>query len=148
MTDIHLTQQEADILIAMEKHRQDDQPHDYPVLGGSVSIPLVSVDKRESFLLDITRGYIDLMKVTYQSRARRVIPLVRVDVSGPPHTNPDGSDIACPHLHVYRDGYGLKWASSLPMNLFSDPSDLWQILVDFFTYCAITKPPMINKGIF
>jgi hypothetical protein len=148
VTDINLTQQEADMLIAMEKHRQDDLPHDFPVMGGSISVPLASVDKREAFLLDITRGYIDLTKVTYQNRARKVVPLVRIDMAGPMHTNPDGVDILCPHMHLYRDGYGMKWAAPLPTDVFTDPSDLWQTLVDFFVYCSITKPPIINKGIF
>lgn len=136
------------MLIAMEKHRQNDQPCDFPMMGGSISIPLASVDKREAFMLDITRGNIDLMKVTYQNRARKVVPLVRIDMVGPMHTNPDGMDVLCPHIHVYRDGYGMKWAKPLPTDLFTKPSDLWQTLVEFFAYCSITKPPIINKGIF
>ena len=56
MADINLTQAEADALIAMEKYRLDDTRWDYPGLGGLISIPLVSKDKRENFLLDMSRG--------------------------------------------------------------------------------------------
>ena len=68
MADIHLTQSEAEALIAMEKHRLDDERYSYPT-SGSLIIPLQSPDKREQFLLDIRRGRIDLLKGKYQARA-------------------------------------------------------------------------------
>jgi hypothetical protein len=49
MTDLNLTQAEADALIAMEKLRIDDRLWDYPGLGGTLIIPLVSVDRRGKF---------------------------------------------------------------------------------------------------
>jgi hypothetical protein len=55
MADINLTQADADTLLAMEKHRVEDTPYEYPSLGGGVRIPLQSPDKRELFFLDITR---------------------------------------------------------------------------------------------
>jgi hypothetical protein len=36
---------------------------------------------------------------------------MRLDLDGPPHRNPDDEEIPWPHLHVYREGYGDKWAS-------------------------------------
>lgn len=89
MPEVNLTQAEADALIAMEKHRENDDIHDYPGLGGGITIPLISSDKRENFLLDITRGRIDLKKGTYQNRARHIVILVRLDFGGQPHRNPD-----------------------------------------------------------
>ena len=79
MAEINLTQSEADALIAMEKIKLDDSRWDYPGLGGSLRIPLISKDKRENFMLDISRGKIDLPKGTYQNRARQIIILVRLD---------------------------------------------------------------------
>jgi hypothetical protein len=96
MPDVTLTQSEADALIAVEKHKADEQSYDYPGLGGSISVPLVSPDKRESFILDISRGRIDLKKGTYQNRARQIVVLVRLDFGGAPHRNPDGMGCACP----------------------------------------------------
>lgn len=48
---------------------------------------------RENFLLDIRRGKIDLLKATNQNRARQTIVLVRLDLGGAPHRNPDGEEI-------------------------------------------------------
>ena len=80
-----LIQAEADALIGLEKRRVDDTAWNYPGLGGGVSIPLVSVDGRERFVLDLRRGRIDLAKGSYQNRGRRVVPLVR-SVSAALHT--------------------------------------------------------------
>ena len=68
MVAVNLTQAEADALLAMEKHRSDDTKWSYPDFGGHVTIPLVSIDRRESFLLDLRRGRIDLGKGIYQNR--------------------------------------------------------------------------------
>ena len=106
MADIHLTQSEAEALIAMGKHRLDDERYSYPT-SGSLVVPLQSPDKREQFLLDIRRGRIDLLKGKYQTRARQVVVLVRLDFGGASHRNPD--------LHLYREGYGDKWAVVVPV---------------------------------
>jgi hypothetical protein len=148
MADLKLTQAEADALIVMEKHLEDDTPHNYPGLGGSICIPLISPDKRENFLLDISRGRIDLMKGTYQNRGRQIVVLVRLDFGGQPHRNPDDVEVPSPHLHIYREGYGDKWAVPVPADRFSDLNDLWQTLTDFMEYCNITQPPFIVKGLF
>lgn len=147
MVDIDLTQDEADSLIAMPKFRTNDDVMYYPDQGSSLTIPLISTDKKENFLLDIKRGRIDLQKATYQNRARQTVILVRLDLSGAPHRNPDGEEVACPHLHVYRERYGDKWAGPVPGDIFVNTGDLWQALVDFMRYCNITEPPDIQKGI-
>lgn len=148
MTEINLTQPEADLLIEMEKYRVDDTPWNYPGLGGSITIPLVSEDKRENFLLDISRGKIDLLKGTYQNRSRQVVVLIRLDFGGQPHRNPDGGEISSPHLHIYREGYGDKWAIPMPLDRFANIDDLWQTLQDFINYCNIIQPPVIQRGLF
>ncbi len=148
MPEINLTQAEADALIGMEKHRVDDETHDYPGMGGSICMSLTSTDKREDFLLDVSRGRIDLKKGTYQNRSRQIVVLVRLDFGGQPHRNPDDVEVASPHLHIYREGFGDKWAFPVPADTFSNISDLWQTLEDFMRYCNITKPPLIRKGLF
>ncbi len=148
MSDINLTQAEADLLIAMEKHRLNNDRWEYPVVGGSISIPLISSNKRESFILDVSRGKIDLLKGTYQNRSRQVIILVRLDFGGRPHRNPDGQEVTSPHLHLYREGYGDKWAAPVPSEIFPDISDLWRLLEDFMRFCNITEPPSMQKGLF
>jgi hypothetical protein len=88
MADINLTQDEADKLMAMEKRATDEKEWLFPAPGGRVAIPLTSLDKRESFMLDVTRAQIKLTKATFQNRARVVIILMRLDLDGPPHRKP------------------------------------------------------------
>jgi hypothetical protein len=148
MADGLLAQEEADELIAMEKHRADEDVYDFPSPGRGISIPLLAADERETFVLDLYRGRIDLHKATYQTRGRSVIVLVRLDLSGPPHRNPDGAEMPAPHLHLYREGYADKWAFPLPVGVFSDPSDLWKTFQEFMSYCNVTRPPNMQPGLF
>ena len=148
VSTLTLTQPEADALIALAKHRVDATAWDYPDLGGGVSVPLVSADGREQFLLDIRRGRIDLAKGTYQNRGRQAIVLVRLDFGGAPHQNPDGKDVESPHLHLYREGYGDKWAVPVPSESFGNMTDPWQALQDFMRYCNVVNPPVIRIGLF
>jgi hypothetical protein len=96
MADIDIPQAEADALIAMEKHCVESKSGLFPEPGGRLSIALTSPDKRENFLLDITRARIKLTKATYQNRARQAIILMRLDLDGAPHRNPDDQEISCP----------------------------------------------------
>ncbi len=148
MPEINLTQSEADALIVMEKVKTDDQSWGYPSFGGRISIPLASRNKRENFLLDVGIGRIDLLKGTYQNRALQMVVLVRLDFGGQPHRNPDGQEIPSPHLHIYREGYGDKWAAPIPAQCFTNIQDLWQTLQDFMKYCNIVEPPNIQRGLF
>lgn len=148
MAEINLTQAEADALIAMEKRRASDERVDFPMRGQSVTLPLQSADRREQFLLDLSRGRIDLLKVKMQNRGRQVVVLVRLDLGGAPHRNPDDEEIASPHLHVYREGYGDKWAFPVPAERFRNVADVWTTLEDFLRFCNVTQPPHIERGLF
>jgi len=147
MAEANLSQTEADALITMQKHRTDDRAYDFPDLGGVIIVPLISADRRESFLLDVSRGHIDLAKVKYQNRARQVVVLVRLDLAGAPHRNPDDSEIPCPHLHIYREGFGHRWAFAVPADKFPNMADPWETLGDFMKYCNITKQPDIRRSL-
>lgn len=147
MPEINLTQREADALIKMEKHKVNDDRWLFPS-NGIISIPLSSADKREDFLLDIRRARIDLSKGTYQNRARQVVILVRLDFGAKPHRNPDSNIVISPHIHIYREGFGHKWAEPINKNYFSKPNDIGQLLKDFMKYCNITQPPVIDRGLF
>ena len=94
MADIDFTQAEADALIEMEKCGVDDKEWLFPPAGDRLSVALTSLDKRENFMLDVTRAQIKLTKATYQNRARQAIILMRLDLDGPPNRNPDGEEIA------------------------------------------------------
>ena len=148
MADIDIPQDEADALIQMEKRRSDDRTTLFPAPGERLTVSLTSLDKRENFNLDITRAQIKLTKATYQNRARQAIMLMRLDLDGPPHRNPDGTEIPCPHLHTYREGFGDKWAVPAPPNRYPDVADLFGTYQAFMAHCNITDPPRIEKGLF
>lgn len=145
---VDLTQAEAEELIAMPKEPAEGDVMPFPSSGGRLVIPLVSTDRTEDFLLDVTRSRIDLAKVTYQNRGRAVVVLMRLDLNGPPHRNPDGVQISCPHLHIYREGFGDKWAFPLPIGRFANIGDMMQTLSDFMDECNVTVKPPLQAGFF
>jgi len=147
MNEINLDQVTADALIALPKVRANNEVPHYPGLGGHLTLPLISEDGHESFHLDIRRGGIDLVKGTYQNRAMQVVVLVRLDFGGAPHRNPDDKEVPTPHLHMYREGYGDKWAFPAPQEQFPHIQDVWITLQDFMHYCNIVNPPLIQRGI-
>lgn len=141
-----LTQAEANSLIAMQKSFVQNRPISIPP-GSDQTHDLVGADPRERFLLDLWRGAIRLSKVKFQTRGRKVIVLVRLDVDGAPHTNPDGAKLGGTHLHLYREGYDAKWAFPLPPADFSDVGNLRRTFYDFCGYCRIVRPPPFQQGL-
>lgn len=145
MAGINLSQSIADALFAMTKIRVDDREWRYPYTGGKIIIPLTSLDGREEFSLDLYRGRIDLTKNTFQNRGRRSVILRRLDVGGPPHRNPDGVEVPAPHLHIYREGFGDKWAVPAPLERFPNLDDGWLTAQDFMHFISIIDPPNIRR---
>jgi len=148
---IDISQSEADALIAMEKVCTDSKDYSISGVGDKVNIELESTDGQEKFRLTIIRGRINVEQVNMNNLARQSLPLVRIDLNGPDHKNPDGEIIACPHIHIYREGFGDKWAVLLTDQrfefVFSDVSNTWQTLQDMYIFCNISKPPNIKKGL-
>ena len=145
MTNIRLNQAKADELLKIEKHRQSNKKWNYPNAGGKVIIPLISIDAKEEFTLDIWKGKISL-KYKYQTRVRKVIILARLDIGGPPHRNPDNEEIPSNHIHIYKEGYNDKWAYPIPIEKFHNTEDVLQTLQHFMAYCKITKPPLVEQN--
>ena len=142
-----LAQEVADNLLFMDKIPEDSiNVYEYPDMGGKLTIPLISNNGRESFLLDINRKKISL-KVTYQTRGRQIFVLARLDFNSP-HRNPDGTEVGIPHLHLYKEGYGDKWAFPVPEGMLSNPISAWQNLIDFMQFCKVIQQPKINHGLF
>ena len=148
MADIDLTQAEADALIEMEKRFVEESDWTFPAPGERMALALTSLDKRENFVLDVTRAQIKLTKATYQNRARQAITLMRLDLDGSPHRNPDGTEVPCPHLHTYREGFGDKWAIAAPIDRYTDTLDLFCTCEAFMQHCNITGPSKMQKGLY
>jgi hypothetical protein len=148
MADIGITQAEADGLIEMQKQFAEAKDWTFPAAGQRIALDLTSLDKRESFVLDVTRAQIKLTKATYQNRARGAIILMRLDLDGPPHRNPDGEEIPCPHLHTYREGFGDKWAVPAPVDRYTNTVDLFSTCEAFMQHCNITGWSKMQRGLF
>jgi len=140
-----LTQTKANELFKIEKHRQNDKKWHYPNTGGEVRIPLISIDKKEEFILDIWKRKISL-KYRYQTRVRKTVILVRLDIGGSPHRNPDNEEIPPNHIHIYKEGYDDKWAYPIPIERFRNIQDILETLQNFMMYCNITKPPLFENN--
>ena len=148
MADIDIAQADAEALIGMEKRLVDENDWTFPAAGQRIALALTSIDKRENFSPDVTRSQIRLTKATYQNRARQAIILMRLDLDGPSHRNPDGTEIPCPHLHIYREGFGDKWAIVAPSNRYSNTSGLFATCEAFMEHCNITGPSKLQRGLF
>lgn len=87
------------------------------------------------------------LKMKYQNRCRSAILLARIDYDGPPHINPDGLEVGFPHIHVYKEGFGVKFAFPLSPEIFPEPESRWATLHNFMEYCNISKIPFFNRGL-
>lgn len=132
-----LTQEEADLLLNMLKLLTDNGIIKFPETGEAKSLDLISENSKEKFIIDINRkSTIKVKKCTYQKRYRTCITLLRLDVDGSPHTNPNGEVILGSHFHIYKEGFGDAWAYPIP-KVITDPSNLIQTLIDFLKYCKV-----------
>ena len=108
-----------------------------PPIGEQNQIKLQSVQSpRDKFIVYVNRAsrivsnkYTLLLRYPEEG-------LLRIDVNGPDHVNPDGSRIPCPHIHMRMDDTG-KWdayAFELPA-IFGDTDDCISTLQSFLQYC-------------
>ncbi len=141
-----LNQQKADRLMAMPKALNNPSIR-FPLDDDFICIDAKSADGREAFVFDVNRkGRIKLTKCTYMERHAVTEILLRLDIDGPPHTNPDGAEVPCPHLHTFQEGFGDKWAAPLPVE-FTNPTDLVQTLIEFLKYANVLEIPDIQRSI-
>ena len=146
MSGSDLTQVEADVLLRMPKVCETANDYVFPRPGKILQVNLVAKDGVENFILDINRKKICHLKLTKQTRARGCCVLARLCI-GTPHRNPDGEEIPSPHLHVYREGCGDKWAIAAPPEWFSG-ENLMLPLDAFMKFCCIVSPPSFRGDLF
>lgn len=153
-----ITQQDADFFFEMEKFPEEDKKYQFPNSGGKLILPFISADNRENFLFDISRGSIKITKAKYQNRVRKSFVLRRLDYDSPAHLNPEtetipldilepykGKEIPSPHMHLYVEGFGERWAVPADLFLNLDNKDIYEIMTEFFKYCNVKKMPDVTK---
>lgn len=136
-----LSQEEANRLLEILKKISNKKEFDFPAFGQYRTIELISEDGKEEFIIDVNRkGYIiKTNKCTYQNRYRNDIILLRLDINGPDHTNPDGERIKGSHLHIYKEGFGWSYAYPIPEEILSGSVNLIELLINFLNYCKVVN---------
>ena len=149
-----LSQNEADRLLQMSKEFADSDPLEFSLAQPmNYQRELISVDRREKFILDVERGNRKRTRLKYQTRGREVIILARLELNGPDHINPPnapyrpGERLPCPHIHLYVEGFEDRVAYDLSdvVNLnIRNASDGMNTFEDFLTFCGIQNWPNIQ----
>jgi hypothetical protein len=153
-----LPQAEADLLLAMPKVFsgvviQIELPRSLPF---SEELDLEGVGTRERFILDLERGNLKRTRLKYQTRARKIYVLARLDLDGRPHRNPPDSPhrpshrFNSHHLHLYRENFNDRIAF-LPQEVtgFQVPTnpDAVRWLIAFLRFCNVQTIPQIQENI-
>jgi hypothetical protein len=140
-----LTDADVKRLIALAKHFVEASQIDFPGFGESLEREVTSDVGHEDFVIDVNRrGKTKQTKCTYQKRYAVTDIIFRLDIDGPPHTNPNGEFVPCPHLHIYREGFADKWAFPVTASLFSDTTKLVKTFREFLSMCNIHDLPEIQ----
>ncbi len=153
-----LPQIEADLLLKMPKtFGEKIDVIDFPrVQAFQAEHTLEGVGSREQFILDLERGNLKRARLKFQTRARKIIILARIDIAGRPHRNPPDAPhrpnerFTGVHIHLYREGFADRVAF-LPADIpsFAEPTDDTEVswLVAFLRFCNVQPVPPIQEGI-
>lgn len=152
-----LFQAEADRLLQLPK--EFDPSHDLIEFRRSPfreRYDLFEINGRERFLLDLERSQIRTATLKFQTRARTVFILARLDVNGTAHRNPQnaphrpGQRLVGTHIHLYREGFGDRVAflpQDVPQFASVSPGDDVGWLVAFLRFSGVQSLPTIQATI-
>ena len=144
-----INQSEIDILIDMPKtliqykkeKMQKLRVIPIPPTREKCLLEAIADNKKDFFLFDISNGGIRLSKKKFQKRHKPYpIPLIRIDIDGPPHDNPDGEKLSGTHIHIFQAGWDDKWA--YPIEKFlpeinPKSASFEDVLFAFLKFCNI-----------
>lgn len=116
--------------------------------------PIVQKNGREQFIFDLSRGNLNRARLKFQTRARKIITLARIDINSKAHRNPIGSPhrpnyrFTETHVHLYNEQFGDRIAY-LPSDLkgFEIPANkddgaAW--MISFLRYCNVVSIPRVQ----
>ena len=155
-----ISQAYAEKLMQIPKVPRKNSAFFFPVSGNWIEIEMISRDGKEEFLFDINRKGKILLRCTLQERWDKTTVLLKLETVGGPHTNPPITDpvptwaesyerqtMPSPHIHIYLEGYGDRWAFPIPNDRFKNLGDMRQTLMDFFDHCNVEERPIIQFGL-
>lgn len=135
-----MTEELAEHLIKMLKKVVDNKDVIIPQLGDKTYVniePSKEVDCSDKFLIQIFKSKRDLEKCSFSAM---YLPtkeqLLRIDVGGAPHTNPDGTKISGNHMHIFVDGNEVRYA----MEFDTKNKNLVQIAIEFLKKFNVIDP--------
>jgi hypothetical protein len=138
-----LSQSEFDYLMSQEKEFEDKST----ILLGPAPLQwskkIISTSTKDTFSLDFYRGTFRLEKYTYNHRFKQNTVLIRFDSYGM-HTNPDGEKMEGFHVHIYKEGFGDKFAYPASHFGIKDSDTIEVVLQRILRYCNINKIPPIE----
>lgn len=143
---MYLTQNEIDNLLNMlKKVKYEKDYFNFPEKGSKAMLDVMSLDEKTRFIINITPGSkrSNNKKITYQERYLKDIVLLRLDIAGPYHTNPDGTTVSGNHLHIIREGKDDRYAFEIPEE-FVNIDDKIEILINFLEYCKVQNSHFAN----
>ena len=146
-----LTQEEADILIAMIKKfidkKGNGQVMELPNIKERVFFEVVGEKREDKFLIHLEDKRINeyAKKFTCQGRLKsNDIILMRLDINPTGrHKNPDGEKIHGNHIHIYKEGDDDGWA--IPIDI--DDNSFIEVCYNFFERFNIVEPPYLQNRI-
>lgn len=115
-----------------------------PHKGEKAQINIYDSSKREKFIVDINRSGKFEDKATIQTRyvTGGNVVIIRLDINGPEHENPDGNIIERNHIHIYKEGYDTRYAynlSSFHLTYFKNITDFLCLFDDYCDYNNIKQ---------
>lgn len=106
---------------------------------------LHTADGSEEFQMNIERkNVVDFCVIRSKfNKSYQKQSIFRLEVNGRPHTNPvDYEYVGRNHIHIYKQGYGLRYAYDLEnyKEHFTDPENISLLFKDICVYCNIEIP--------
>lgn len=135
-----LTLAEAQGLIQVLKRILQEGKLALPKSGSIAKFELCSVfSEKDRFTVIANRSSkIRKNKYTLMLRYGKDKRLLRIDVGGPDHVNPDGTVVPCPHIHFQTKDSGKwdAWAAEIPA-VFGNVEDRVETFRTFLQYCHV-----------
>ncbi len=150
---MQLSQEEADTLRMIEKYLTSPELVKLPPPTGTVLHPVHyhrEGRRMDNMKISTYHAQINAQKISCRLLYNGNVMLVRVDTQdATPHTNPDKKIVIQPHqphIHIYREGYGDKFAYPLP-NAFRNAEDISSLFMDFLSYSRIINSNEVKVDI-
>mgnify|MGYP006865045462 CR=1 FL=1 len=114
-----LNQQQADILIRALKEAVKREAFEWIATERHDELFVTVANAGVEFVLSLNRNPFEIR--LHLRTKKENTGLMRLD-GAPYHSNPDGTELRdTPHLHYFKEGYGLKWANPVDWYDVKDP---------------------------